>query len=231
VRYCHANIIIYGIVCGGWEDSTGMQNKDITSHAQETYRTRITLIERVRDRYDSASWEDFIRIYRRYVYAIIRNMNLSEQDTEDLTQQLLFHIWKKLPETSPGQIKRFRSWLAATTRNFVTDFIRKRIKDAERMQKAERDDTLNYLKSIHLPDIDKLADREWKLHLTQLALENIKPHFSEKAIQVFHLSLNGTPPREIAKRLNLSKNSVAPLKARIKERLIIEIEQLRNELE
>ncbi|WP_168433056.1 RNA polymerase sigma factor [Pontiella sulfatireligans] len=206
-------------------------NEKPTTETEDPNRTRATLIRRVKNQHDDASWEDFDRIYRRYIYAIIRGMNISEHDANDIAQTVLLGMWNKLPNTDVENIRRFRSWLSTITKNAVLDFIRKRTRDTERVHKAEKEDDLTYLKTISLPDIEKIADKEWKLHLTNLALENIKPLFSGHAIEVFQRSLDGMDIKAIAKQLDLQENSVYRLKNRVKKRLIIEIEQLREELE
>ena len=197
----------------------------------DQYKTRATLIQRVQNQHDEASWEEFVHVYRRYIYAIIRSMNISEADTEDILQQVLINLWKSLPKMDYEKINRFRSWLSTVTKNCVTDFIRKRSRDATRLEKAGKDDTLTYLKTIRLPEIDAIAEREWEIHLTNLALENIEPLFSGKAIDAFRLTLEGKSVEEIAQKLDLKENSVYRLKNRVKERLIEEIVQLREELE
>lgn len=197
----------------------------------DQYNTRATLIQRVQNQHDDASWDEFVRVYRRYIYAIIRSMNISEHDTEDILQQVLINLWNGLPKMDYRKIKRFRSWLSTVTKNCVTDFIRKRTREANRLEKAGKDDTLTYLKTIRLPEIDNIAEREWEIHLTNLALENIEPLFSGKAVDAFRLTLEGKEVAEIAKLLDLKENSVYRLKNRVKERLIQEIRHLREELE
>ncbi len=198
---------------------------------EDQYKTRATLIQRVQNQQDEQSWEEFVRVYRRYIYAIIRSMNISEHDTEDILQQVLINIWNNLPKMDYEKINRFRSWLSTVTKNCVTDFIRKRTREARRLEKAGQDNTLTYLKSIRLPEIDAIAEREWEIHLTNLALENIEPLFSGKAVDAFRLTLEGKEVKEIADELGLKENSVYRLKNRVKERLIQEIQQLRGELE
>jgi RNA polymerase sigma factor (sigma-70 family) len=198
---------------------------------EDQYQTRATLIQRVQNQQDDQSWEEFVRVYRRYIYAIIRSMNISEHDTEDILQQVLINLWNSLPKMDYEKINRFRSWLSTVTKNCVTDFIRKRTRDANRLEKAGKDDTLTYLSAIRLPEINAIAEREWEIHLTNLALENIEPLFSGKAVQAFRLTLKGKTVEEIAKELDLKENSVYRLKNRVKERLIQEIRHLREELE
>ncbi|QBG46494.1 sigma-70 family RNA polymerase sigma factor [Verrucomicrobia bacterium S94] len=199
--------------------------------AEDQYQTRATLIQRVQNQQDEQSWEEFVRVYRRYIYAIIRSMNISEHDTEDILQQVLINLWNSLPKMEYEKINRFRSWLSTVTKNCVTDFIRKRTREANRLEKASKDDTLTYLKAIRLPEINDIAEREWEIHLTNMALENIEPLFSGKAVDAFRLTLKGKSVEEIACELGLKENSVYRLKNRVKERLIQEIRHLRNELE
>lgn len=198
---------------------------------EDQYQTRATLIQRVQNQQDEQSWEEFVHVYRRYIYAIIRSMNISEHDTEDILQQVLINLWNSLPKMDYNKINRFRSWLSTVTKNCVTDFIRKRTREAKRLEKAGQDDTLTYLKSIRLPEIDSIAEREWEIHLTNIALENIEPLFSGKAVDAFRLTLKGKSVEEIAQALDLKENSVYRLKNRVKERLIQEIRHLREELE
>ena len=158
-------------------------------------------------------------------------MNISEYDSEDLLQQVLITLWSKLPETDLKQIKRFRSWVAAIAKNCVIDFIRKRTREAKRLETAALDETISYLNAIRLPEVDSIAEKEWKLHVTNLAFKNIESLFSGHALEVFQLSLQGVETCEIATRLGLKERSVYQLKGRVKIRLIDEIERLRSELE
>lgn len=204
---------------------------DFIMSTDDQYRTRATLIQRVQNQQDEQSWEEFISVYRRYIYAIIRSMNISEHDTEDILQQVLINLWKSLPKMKYDKIHRFRSWLSTVTKNCVTDFIRKRSREANRLEKVGKDETMNYLKAIRLPEIDTIMEHEWEIHLTNLALENITPLFTGKAVEAFRLTLQGKEVEEIARTLDIKENSVYRLKNRVKERLIEEIRHLREELE
>ena len=208
-----------------------MENDLEHTTSEDPNRTRATLIQRVKDPRDESSWEDFAQIYSGYVYGIIRRMNISESDAEDLVQQLLLIMWNKLPKTDVEQIRSFRAWLSTITKNFVTDFIRKRVRETKRLKKAAQDTSMIYLKSIRLPEIDQIAEKEWKLHLTNLALGNIESLFSGHAIEVFRLSLAGQDIKQISNQLGLQENSVYRLRNRVKKRLVQEVRYLRQELE
>ncbi len=197
----------------------------------DQYNTRQTLIQRIQANHDDQSWEEFLRIYRPYIYAIIRNMNVFADDVEDLVQQVCIKLWKNIAGMELTASHRFRSWLSSVTINCVKDFFRKSARDAERIEKAAGDESLAHLRSVDLPDVEQIALREWEIHLTNLAMENIEPFFTRQTIEVFLLSLEGLSAKEIAGKMNLSENTVYYQKNRCKRRLIQEVAHLREELE
>lgn len=196
----------------------------------DEFNTRQTLIERVKNQHDNASWEEFVHIYRGYIYTVIRNMGIPESDREELIQQTLIKLWKKLPDFNCNHFGRFRSWLSTLTKNCVIDFIRKNKREAVIQEKVAKRQQIQPVNTI-LPDIDRTAEQAWKQHLTTLALNNIELHFSGKAITVFRLSLQGMEVTQIAEKLSIQQASVYRLKTRVKARLIEEVRRLRNELE
>lgn len=194
-------------------------------------KTRVTLLQRIRAENDEQPWEEFIDIYSPFIYAVIRKMNISQHDAEDLTQHVLLLLWKKLPGMDLAGINKFRNWIAAVTKNAVIDYIRKRSRDADKLEQAARSADLAFLNSINVPDIDGVVQAQWMIHITNLALKNIRPLFSARAIEVFQLSLQGLSIQEIAERLSIAEKSVSQMKSRVKKRLIGEVELLRGEIE
>jgi RNA polymerase sigma factor (sigma-70 family) len=196
-----------------------------------TYSTRKTLLQRVRNQHDEKSWAELVEVYRRYIYSVIRSLEVSEHDADDIIQQVFIKLWDKLPGMDPSEIIRFRSLLARITKGCTIDFIRKRSTQAEKLKEAARDETLNYLNAIQLPEIDQIAEQRWELFLSNMALDNVESQCSAKAISVFRMSLNGISAQEISDELELEISSVYRLKTRVKNQLIQEIEHLRKELE
>lgn len=197
----------------------------------DAYKTRKTLIQRLKENQDEQSWEEFQRIYSRYIYAIIRNMQISGNDAEDLVQQVMIKVWKGIQGVENAPDKPFRSWLSTVTANCVKDYMRKCKTDALRLEKATKDRTLAYLTAIRLPEIEQIAEQEWYIHLANVAMERIEKLFSGKAIEVFRASLEGVDAKEIARNMGLKENSVYRLRARVRKQLTLELEQLRQELD
>ena len=193
----------------------------------DIYKTRQTLIQRLSDKYDEKSWNEFINVYKAYICVIIMRMGINESDTEDLTQQVMLKLWKKLPEFQYNRDKRFRNYLATTARNTVNDFIRKQNSEKNRLENADQ----SFTKGVSLPDVDKLINEEWESFIANLALDNIRKNFEENSVNIFLKVLEGQTPQELAHQMDLKTNTVQKTFRRIKEKLKEEICRLKIELE
>ncbi len=197
----------------------------------DPYATRRTLIQRVHDQYDENAWEEFAQVYSRYIYAVIRNMNITAYDAEEIHQQVMVKLWKHLPNLDLDQIRRFRSYLGTITKNEVLQFIRSRQRRLAREEKAAGDASLDYLNKIRIPDVETIVENEWRVHLTNMALRNIENLFTENAMIIFRLSIDGLHASEIAEKTGMTLSTVNTLKSRVRTRFTAELEQLKQDLE
>ena len=191
-------------------------------------QTRQTLIERLRDKYDEESWQTFTQIYQRYIYVVIRRMNISHSETEDLVQEVLFKIWNKLPDFqySPDKAK-FRTWLSTVVKNKVLNYLESSKSHANKIDRASQQPVNGNVPN----DIELIMQKEWENYITNMAMERIKGSFPGQAIRVFELTLEGKSVEAIAAELNIKENTVYRSKNRVKAKLINEIANLRLELE
>lgn len=196
----------------------------------DPYATRKTLIQRVQDQNNEEAWRELFELYARYVFSILISMNVSQSDADELHQEIMLKLWKRLPELDIENL-RFRNYLSTVTKNTVLSFIRARKRRIEREEKAVSDATLTYLDAIRLPELEKIAEKEWRIYLTHLAMQNIEPLFSKNAVTVFKLSLQGLSARQIAEQEDITESTVNTLKSRVKSRFKTELDQLRQELE
>jgi len=197
---------------------------------RDTYRTRITLLEKVQNQYDNQAWDEFAASYQNYIYAVLRHMNVPYEDAGDLLQQVLLKLWKKLPEIEVRQIKRFRSYLAVMTRNCAHDYVRKKISERNKHEKLRESNELEYFNSISMPDINRIADAEWNNYIAGKALANISQDFSDQAIDLLKGLMADRDIKELAAELEMGLSTAYRLKGRMKERLLAEIKSLNDYL-
>ena len=191
--------------------------------------TRETLLVRVKNQHDEASWEDFVFYYKKFIYIICRRMGLNHHDSEEIVQKVLLKLWNKLPEFEYTEGSRFRGWLCKMTGNTVKDFMRSHKRAEERKVKAADYELWNP-EVITKPEISKLINKEWDNYISNLALENIKDKFSENVIDIFLKANQGIPVKELSKQINVPVNTIYVYNKRVTAKFHEEIRRLHQEL-
>ncbi len=195
----------------------------------ENYRTRQTLLMRIKDKHDDSSWEDFTFYYSKFIYIICRRMNLNHHDSEEIVQKVLLISWKKLPEFNYNSKKNFRGWLCNLTVMCVKDFYRSIKSYSTRIDKIALNEEILDSTSHH-SEIDNIAEEEWRNYIASMALMNIKNQFSENVIEIFQKLAKGQTPMEISQEMNVPTNTITVYKKRVIEKLRAEIDRLNFEL-
>ena len=81
---------------------------------------------------DQAAWAELVERFSRYVYAIaVQGFRLSEQDAEDVFQEVFARTYERLDRLRDDAA--VRPWLAQLTRNLCVD----RLRDQARVEPAE----------------------------------------------------------------------------------------------
>ena len=92
---------------------------------ESTYRTRVTLLQKLKDSHDDVAWADFAYYYRNYIYNIARRVGLGHDDSNEIVQLVLLKSWNKLGEFNYDSGKgRFRGWLCRVTGNVIRNYFR-----------------------------------------------------------------------------------------------------------
>lgn len=197
----------------------------------EPLNTRETLLQKIKNSRDDQSWEDFTNYYQGYIYAVVLSMNINYHDTQDLVQAVLLKAWKSLPdfEYDPGK-GRFRSWLTTVTKNTVKRFMHKKSRQLENADESKKEDLEQYLGQVSLPDIDKIAQREWEAYISKMAWDRIKDDLAENVRLSFEKLMAGDSVRSIAIDLEFPENTIHVYKNRVQKRLFKEILRLESEL-
>lgn len=200
----------------------------------DQYQTRQTLLERACNRDDEGAWTEFLGYYQAFILMVVYKMGIRQADADDIVQAVTLKLWKNIDRFKVDTERaKFRTWLSTVIRNTVIDHINQRKRQCE--SEAAMEDNPNalpqFLETTSQPDLDRLISSEWVAYVTTLAMEKIKPLFSNRAIEVFSMMLDGAEPQAVSKRFGIQENSVHKLKNRVKDRLIEEIRRIREELE
>jgi|TARA_B100001093_G_scaffold244815_1_gene234412 RNA polymerase sigma-70 factor (ECF subfamily) len=193
----------------------------------DQWKTRRTLLLRAKDPKDKKAWNEFVKIYKNFIYHLLHKMNVDPSSIEDVSQNVLLQLWKKLSSYDPEKAK-FRTWLSVVIRNIALNHFRS---EKKRFTHSLEENAKSQIDENATDALDRMIQEEWKMHIMDLAMEKMETLFSPNAIQVFALSLKGLPQKEIGAQLGISPDSVKVLKHRVRGRFIEEMRSLIHELE
>jgi len=140
--------------------------------------TRPSLLARLRNHADSASWhrgwEEFYAIYCPVVFRYARKRGLSETDAEDLVQEVVAGLARRLPGFTydPGR-GSFKTWLFRICRNKVVDHLRRQGRGMQWIQPGDMADGLSVaeMEDTTILQPDEAWELAWELDLRRSALD------------------------------------------------------------
>jgi RNA polymerase sigma factor (sigma-70 family) len=206
------------------------------SDTVSTMRTRPSLLLRVQSWEDSASWNEFHRLYRKLVYGLARRSGLSHSDAEDVTQEVFKRVAETIHafESNPDR-GSFRGWLMNLTRWRITDKFNSKPKN-EHHSARSADDTANRTATIErVPDGangDADWEKEWQRHVLDAACERIARRVKAQHYKVFDLYIRQQwPVTKIAEALGTTPATVYVIAHRLTKQLKAEVELLKTQLD
>jgi len=196
----------------------------------QNYHTRQTLLYKLIDSNDEKSWDEFVQLYEGYIYVVLRSLGVNINTAEDLLQDVLLKVWKSLPnyEYREGQCT-FRTWLCLVIKSVAYNYFRKK-STKNNDKNLAYDETLHKLDSITEPEIDKIAELEWKSYISNMAWKNVQSEFAPRTVEIFEASLNEIPNNALAEQFDTSESSIRVYKSRVKKVLLKEMARLNEEL-
>jgi RNA polymerase sigma factor (sigma-70 family) len=198
--------------------------------------TRPSLLERVKDRGDQQSWEEFNHVYRKLIFGFALKAGLTESEAEEVAQETLIAAAKNLPEFRYNPtICSFKTWLLNLSKWRVTDQLRKRLPVASRAASSEeatsRTATIERVPDPAGRQLEALWDEEWRTTLVEAACAKVNPQVDAKEWQMFDLyALKGWSAREVAKAVGVNIGRVYLAKHRVSRLLKNEIARCESQL-
>lgn len=190
-------------------------------------QTSASLLGRVQADPQSPDWPRLVELYEPLVRGCLRRHEVLAQDADDLVQEVMAVVVRRLPEFQHNQrVGAFRTWLRTITVNVLRDHWRS---GRRRPAATGASDFQQLLAQLEDPDsgMSRLWDQEHDRHVTHHLLERLKGEFEPKTWQAFSLvALEQVPPAQAAEKLGLTVNAVFIAKSRVLARLRQEAEGL-----
>src|SRR5688572_1039776 len=196
--------------------------------------TRHSLLARLKDLGDQASWQEFFETYWRLIYNVAFKAGLTDAESQEVVQETIISVARKIPEFKADPARgSFSAWLLRLTRWRIADQFRKRSKARPSFgnlpSSAEDTGTTDPLERVPDPAglaLESLWQEEWEKHVLDTALDRVKRQISPRQYQMFDLhALRGLSVQETAPTLQPSVASVYMAKHRVSRLLRREVER------
>ena len=200
-------------------------------------QTRLSLLGRLRNWNDDASWQEFCDLYGQLLYNFVLRQGVPQDDADDVVQNTRFSVAKALRAGQWDPAKgSFKTWLLTVARNRVTDYFRRQ-PGWRRDRPAAPTATPRTATVERVPDPNTLTpeavwDEEWRNNILELALERLKAEAKPAHFQIFQLHvIKHHPAAVVAKALGVSSGQVYLVKYRLGKVIEEVVRKLQMELE
>ncbi len=180
--------------------------------------TSLSLLDRVRERGDSASWRRLTDLYTPLIRRWVRVQVDQPADADDLVQDVLTILVREIPHfehnNRPGA---FRAWMRCLTVNRLRAYWR-----ARPPVTTGGDEPWSLLQQLEDPasPLSQAWDEEHDRHVLTSLLESIRLEFQPATWHAFDAAVrDGRPTDQVAAELGLSQNAVLIAKSRVLKRL------------
>ena len=192
--------------------------------------TDYSLIDRVKDMRDGASWLDFMRIYQPVVYRLARRRGMQDADAHDIVQQVFASISRSLAEWKPAKDQPpFRAWLTTIARNAITTALTRRRPD-QGTGSSSVADVLERLPNAEQTNAELIM--EARREIVRWAAEQIRPEFTELTWDMFwKTAMQEVSVAEVSKSTGRSIGAIYVTRHRVLSRLKEKIAEVSNQWE
>jgi RNA polymerase sigma-70 factor (ECF subfamily) len=203
----------------------------MTKNDQPSLLTRPSLLFRLRDWGDNASWDEFYRLYRRFIRGLALRAGLNHAEADEVVQDVLRNVATRIKDYEVRENRgAFRRWLMNQTRWRIADKFRQRDPAAGQTNPPEGvDGETDPLDDIADEPDNDFWELEWQKHVLETAMERLARRVPPKHFQAFDLyARHNQPAGQIAKNLGMSRATVYLITHRLKKQLRHEVTSLRE---
>lgn len=184
--------------------------------------TRASLLGRLKDWNDNASWRDFFNTYWKLIYGFALQRGLTHSEAEEVVQETVLAVAKSIHGFTYDPVEcAFKTWLLTVTRSKIANQFAKRARRPVAAAPAGDDSELTPLLE-RVPDDqaesvwERAWEEDWQKNLMDAAIQRVKRTVAIEHYQMFDLfALKNWSAKDVAKTLGVTIAHVYVAKHRI----------------
>jgi RNA polymerase sigma factor (sigma-70 family) len=187
--------------------------------------TRSSLLARLRhDPLNDAAWEEFVEHYGRHIYRWCRRWRLQDADAEDVAQEILLKLARKLRDFAYNPKSSFRGWLKTVAHHAWRDFV-----DGQDRARPIADEHIwELLRSVEArEDLIQKLEEAFDFELLEAAKVQVRLRVAPHTWEAFRLvAIEGLPVAEVAAKVDMQVAMVYVAKSKVQKMLQEEVQKL-----
>ena len=197
--------------------------------AADLSRTHISLLQRIRDdQRDQQAWREFVDRYGKRIFDWCVSRGLQRCDAEDVTQEVLVKLSRKLGSFEYDPEATFRGWLRRITENAVLDFARGRRRELQGGFHGDVDEILGSVEA-RAELIDRL-EAAFDLELFDLAKSRVRTRVELRRWKAWELTaIHRCDGISVSKQLNMKLPTVYSSRYQVQKMITEELARLEAE--
>lgn len=173
------------------------------------------------DAVDQSAWEQFVQLYTPLIFHWARKVGLNQADAENLVQEVLTIVFRRLPDFKYEARKSFRGWLRTVTLNKFREQRRKKSAHITTASASMLEGLASFEQAESTWDID------YARLLLQQSMRQMKSGFAPTTWAAMRLVITGgATVDEAASLTGVSPWTIYSAKARLMKRLRDELQGL-----
>lgn len=190
--------------------------------------TKASLLGRLKNSKDQASWQEFFDTYSGLIYSVARKAGLSDGDAKNVLEGTMDSVAEHMPKFKyDPELVSFKSWLQQIIRlQIISRTLKRRPSSgalAREKAAMESEPSANAM--------DRVWETEWKTNLHNAAIANVKRRLDPKNFQIYDLQVNKKlPPEKIAAAMGISADQVNAAKRNVSEMIQAEVKRLEEKM-
>jgi RNA polymerase sigma-70 factor (ECF subfamily) len=187
--------------------------------------TCLTLLARLRrDPLNESAWNEFVEQYGPHIYRWCRQWRLQDADAEDVAQEVLLKLARKLRDFEYDPQSSFRGWLKTVAHHAWRDFI-----DGRSLGRPIGDEhAWGLLQSVEArEDLIQRLEEAFDHELLEAAKVQVRLRVAPHTWEAFRLvAIDGLPVTAVAAKVQMQVAMVYVAKSKVQRMLQEEIQKL-----
>ena len=164
---------------------------------------------------NSRSWNEFVDLYSPLIRIWLRSQHVHEQERDDVAQEVIATVLRKLPEFQRQRTGSFRNWLKTITIYSWQNYRRKNLKKVIAVGGTDFGQTINALEDP-VSQMSQQWDQQHDQYVLQRLLEKIRPSVLDATwAAIAAVTIDGKSPEQASEELGMTPNAIYVAKSRV----------------